>query len=324
MESFQKYDKDNDGYLNRSEFTLFLNELFQAANKKSYLVRDVDYDRLFSTVAKSKGTLMTKDEFENCHKICQENLIKPKSALIVVDVQNDFVDGSLALRHCDARQEALEIIPFINRMIDEVSFDLIVYTYDWHPKDHISFFENINIWPIHELSPKQLDDIVMGDSVIFDIDGKREQRLWPTHCVQDTFGAELHPKLKFKQNSINIYKGTNSKIDSYSAFWDNGKKAQTNLKEELDKWNITDIYVCGVAYDVCVGSTALHGVEYGYKTVVVEDACRGVNNDDIDMMRNRLRENGALILPSHVISNMVKGIDRRPELGIPILYNKLK
>lgn len=88
-----------------------------------------------------------------------------------------------------------------------------------------------------------------------------EQRLWPAHCIQGTHGSQLHPELKqidektdpLGRSVIYVYKGSKSDIDSYSAFFDNCKLNETTLNADLKKNQITDIYVCGLAADVCVG-----------------------------------------------------------------------
>jgi len=74
--------------------------------------------------------------------------MKPVSAFIIVDVQNDFISGSLSLLNCPAGQDGAEVVPVINKLLDTVPFDLVVYTKDWHPDDHISFVENVNLRPL--------------------------------------------------------------------------------------------------------------------------------------------------------------------------------
>ena len=74
------------------------------------------------------------------------------SALVVVDVQNDFVDGTLAIRDCPAEEEGADVVPVINELIDNCHFDTVVYSLDWHPKDHISFVENVKCRKLHHSS----------------------------------------------------------------------------------------------------------------------------------------------------------------------------
>ena len=74
------------------------------------------------------------------------------SALLIIDVQNDFIDGSLAIRHCPAGQEGAEVVPTINYLLDTVQFHVVVYSLDWHPPDHISFVENVCNREVHKTS----------------------------------------------------------------------------------------------------------------------------------------------------------------------------
>ena len=120
------------------------------------------------------------------------------------------------------------------------------------------------------------------------------------------------------ENGIYVHKGTHSEIDSYSAFWDNNKIAQTELAKQMKDKNVTDLYVCGLAYDVCVGkifwffsttlylklilsipgATAKHSLEHGYRTVLIDDACRGVSLEDILCTRDTLTEDNAVVVHS--------------------------
>ncbi len=80
-------------------------------------------------------------------------VLHPKNALVIVDVQNDFIDGSLGLINCPAKQDGAEVVPVINEMLDTVPFDAVAYTLDWHPKDHCSFIDNVNLRKISDKSP---------------------------------------------------------------------------------------------------------------------------------------------------------------------------
>lgn len=80
-----------------------------------------------------------------------------------------------------------------------------------------------------------------------------KQRLWPRHCVQDSWGSELHENLKIVERAVKIYKGTNPEVDSYSVFWDNKKLSDTSMSSQLKMKGASDVYVCGLAYDICVG-----------------------------------------------------------------------
>lgn len=174
-------------------------------------------------------------------------------ALILVDLQNDFCPGgALAVPRGD------EVIAIANALMPR--FDLVVATQDWHPRDHGSFAAN------HPgRSP--------GDRI--ELSGL-PQVLWPVHCVQGTRGAELHPQLDRSRIARVFQKGADPQVDSYSGFFDNGRCNSTGLGEWLREQGVAEVAVCGLALDYCVKATALDAVEAGFRTVLIEDACRGV------------------------------------------------
>lgn len=181
-----------------------------------------------------------------------------KKALIVVDIQNDFLPGgALAVANGD------EVIPVANRMIalKGARFDLVVATQDWHPVDHGSFARN------HP-------DKVPGQ--IVQLKGL-PQILWPAHCVQGTRGAEFAPALHAEAFDRVFRKGVDPEIDSYSGFFDNARLKSTGLGEFLKAQGVTEVYVLGLATDYCVRFTALDAVSEGFSTVVIEDGARAVN-----------------------------------------------
>ena len=277
-----------------------------------------EYFEKFDT---KKDNLIDREEFTDMWLKWIQLILKPRSALIVVDVQNDFISGSLAIHHCPAGHRGEEVVPVINHLLESVPFDLVVYSFDWHPSDHISFYENYNKRKIiHEdgtaLSHDELCQIRPLEVVTFEGPPLTEQKLWHKHCVQGTWGSQLHPDLVVRDyQSLNVYKGTNSVIDSYSAFWDNGKLSETSLSNDLASRGITDVFACGIAYDYCVGSTALHANEYGFKTTLIEDASRGVDGKTITDMKKRLINDHAAVVHSERILAMVRGEERRPEHG---------
>jgi len=176
------------------------------------------------------------------------------NALIVIDIQNDFVPGgALAVPRGDL------VVPIANELMGR--FDLIVATQDWHPADHGSFASR------HP--GKSVGDVV-------DLNGV-EQILWPDHCVQGTGGAELVDGLHTGAIERVFHKGTDAGIDSYSGFFDNGHRRATGLGDYLEACGVDEVYVCGLATDYCVKFTALDAVRLGFKTHVIKDCCRGVN-----------------------------------------------
>ena len=176
-------------------------------------------------------------------------------ALILVDIQNDFLPGgALAVPHGD------EVIAVANRVA--TTFDLVVATQDWHPRDHGSFAAN------HP--GKKVGDVI-------DMHGL-PQVLWPVHCVQGTAGAEFAPALDASRVRRVFQKGTDPEIDSYSGFFDNGHRRSTGLADYLREQGVTQVFVMGLATDYCVKFTALDAVQRaGLKTTLIEDGCRGVN-----------------------------------------------
>src|SRR5688572_26357183 len=175
-------------------------------------------------------------------------------ALIIVDVQNDFCPGgALAVGEGDA------IVPVINRV--QGKFDLVVATQDWHPPDHASFASNHTNRTVGEL---------------ININGQ-PQVLWPDHCVQGTTGAQLRANLEQSKIAKVFQKGQNREVDSYSGFFDNGHQIATGLGDYLNEARVDEVYICGLATDYCVKFTALDARMLGFETVLIADACRGVN-----------------------------------------------
>eukprot|EP01086_Lenisia_limosa_P013590 TRINITY_DN4286_c0_g1_i1.p1 TRINITY_DN4286_c0_g1~~TRINITY_DN4286_c0_g1_i1.p1 ORF type:complete len:211 (-),score=16.39 TRINITY_DN4286_c0_g1_i1:301-933(-) len=179
-----------------------------------------------------------------------------QSVLIVVDVQNGFTPGgNLAVANAD------EIIPKINQLAQK--FEHIVLTQDWHPDQHISFADN------HDNKvPFETIELPYGTQV-----------LWPKHCVQGTHDAEFHPDLDVPTAQLIIRKGFHPDIDSYSAFMEADRKTPTGLKGYLTEHQIDTVYIVGIATDFCVAWTALDAAQMGFKTYVIEDACKAIDLD---------------------------------------------
>ncbi|XP_033220977.1 uncharacterized protein LOC117175378 [Belonocnema kinseyi] len=142
------------------------------------------------------------------------------------------------------------------------------------------------------------------DTVLF-LESKLEQRLWPVHCIMNSWGAQLHKDLYIVPGSEQVRKGQNPDMETYSAFFDNNSINSTELLDILKKNNVTDVYVCGLAYDVCVRATCLDGLKLGYRLVAIEDCCRGVDQDDIAITRKEISENGGLIVNSSEVLSLV-------------------
>ncbi|WP_221032751.1 bifunctional nicotinamidase/pyrazinamidase [Actomonas aquatica] len=185
-----------------------------------------------------------------------------KTALILVDLQNDFLPGgALGVPGGDA------VIPVANALMD--SFDVVAATQDWHPADHGSFAAN------H--AGAQVGDLAEL--------GGLPQVLWPVHCMQDTPGAAFAPELNAARIAAVFPKGTDVAIDSYSGFQDNGGRRQTGLADYLQAQGVTDVAVMGLATDYCVKATAIDAVAAGFRVTLVTDGCRGVDLADGDVER---------------------------------------
>lgn len=301
---------------------------------------------LFKVFDLKNDHYIDRDEFGLMCQNWLEKTYRRSCALVVVDVQNDFIDGSLALINGPAGQDGADVVPVINSLLDKCSFDLVAYTQDWHPQDHIGFYDNLhlrkyamkgkhgdytktkdNILALSEVSStngstatgigdnanarfklKRLtSDAKMFDTVLFD-EGRMEQKLWPIHCVQNSWGAELHPKLKIVSNLVKIYKGTLSHVDAYSAFWDNMRMNETGLRQELISRKISDVFFCGLALDYCVAASALDAARAGFTTFVIEDACRGIDEEEMSKRKEEMLENGILIVKSEAVNSYLTQI----------------
>ncbi|HYC89970.1 MAG TPA: bifunctional nicotinamidase/pyrazinamidase [Thermoanaerobaculia bacterium] len=203
-----------------------------------------------------------------------------KRALILVDIQNDFLPGgALAVADGDAT------VPVANRL--QPQFELVVATQDWHPANHGSFASN------HPgRNPGELSEL-----------GGLPQVLWPDHCVQGSLGAEFHRELDLSRVARVFRKGTDPEIDSYSGFFDNGHRKATGLGDYLREQEVTDVYVMGLATDYCVKWTALDAMQLGFRTHLVEDGARGVElkPGDVAAAVEEMRSAGVDITSSEAI-----------------------
>lgn len=180
--------------------------------------------------------------------------ISSRTALLVIDVQNDFIPGgSLPV------PEGERIVPLINQLA--LQFQQVVIAQDWHPRGHASFASS---HPGRQ--PYDVIQLPYG-----------EQTLWPDHCVQASAGAEFHPELDLPHAQLVIRKGCNPDIDSYSAFLEADRRTTTGLAGYLSERGIDTIYMVGLALDFCVMYSALDARAAGFNAVVVLDACRAID-----------------------------------------------
>ncbi|MFX1251617.1 MAG: bifunctional nicotinamidase/pyrazinamidase [Promethearchaeota archaeon] len=194
------------------------------------------------------------------HIPLQESVnISLRDALIVVDIQNDFLPGgALAVEHGD------EIIAGVNQVakLFATSGARVIFTQDWHPLNHQSF---ASVYPDKE----PFDE--------FEAPGLGPV-LWPDHCVQNTTGADFSTQLETKWAHLIIRKGFRSSIDSYSAFSENDKKTSTGLAGYLKTSQIERVFVCGLALDYCVYYSAQNARQEGFEVFLIFDLTRGIDS----------------------------------------------
>ena len=196
------------------------------------------------------------------------------NALILVDVQNDFLPGgALAVPHGD------EVIAPCNALMRQ--FDLVVATQDWHPPGHGSFASAHPGAAVGEM--RTLAGL--------------PQVMWPDHCIQGTRGAALASALDAPRITRVFTKGEDPGIDSYSGFFDNDHRRSTGLAEWLTSAGITHVCVVGLATDYCVKATALDAIRAGFSVTVDLAACRGVDlrPGDVDRAIEEMRSHGVLL-----------------------------
>ncbi|MDH3319292.1 MAG: bifunctional nicotinamidase/pyrazinamidase [Betaproteobacteria bacterium] len=181
---------------------------------------------------------------------------RASDALVVVDVQNDFLPGgALAVERGD------EIVPLVNRIAAQ--FAVVVLTQDWHPAGHASFASS------HRgKRPFQKIRLAYG-----------EQVLWPDHCVQGSAGAAFAAGLDIPHAQVVIRKGHHRRVDSYSAFLEADRRTKTGLDGYLESRGVKRVFCVGLATDFCVAWTALDARRFGLQAAVIEDACRAIDTD---------------------------------------------
>jgi nicotinamidase/pyrazinamidase len=196
------------------------------------------------------------------------------NALILVDIQNDFLPGgALAVTGGD------EVIAVANSLMPQ--FDIVVATQDWHPADHGSFAANHPGRAVFET---------------IDLHGL-PQTLWPVHCVENTHGAEFADSLEISRIEKVFRKGTRPEIDSYSGFHDNGHRHSTGMAEWLRERGVTRVTLCGLATDYCVKFTALDAIDEGFEVTLATAASRGVNlhPEDVEQAIHEMKQRGVII-----------------------------
>ncbi len=206
---------------------------------------------------------------------------RPHSALVLVDIQPDFLPGgALACANAD------QIITPVAQFVANADFGHYVATQDWHPAGHVSFASS-------HAGSKPFDTI--------DLYG-HPQVLWPDHCVQNTPGAALCPGIAWEKMHAIVRKGADPRVDSYSAFRENfnpsGKRPPTGLAGWLKDRKVDEVYICGLARDVCVLWTAQDALALGFRTRVIWDLTAPVSHSSDEKTRQILHEQDIAIVQS--------------------------
>jgi len=197
----------------------------------------------------------------------------PDTALLMIDIQNDFCPGgALAVTDGDA------IVPLVNRLQEDYAIRIL--TQDWHPADHQSF-ASMHLGK----APFSTTEMPYGTQV-----------LWPDHCVQGTGGAAFHPDLVTDRADLVIRKGFRAAIDSYSAFFENDHMTPTGLAGYLRERGVAKLALVGLATDFCVRFSAIDAAKLGFGVAVLEDACRAIDLDgSLAAARAEMAEYGVVV-----------------------------
>ncbi len=194
-------------------------------------------------------------------------------ALIMVDIQNDFLSvGNLAVPEGDA------VIPMVNNIADDYS--LIAATQDWHPPGHLSFASNHSGRDPFET---------------IDLDGL-EQILWPDHCQWGTRGAEFPESLDTDRVAAIFRKGMDPRVDSYSGFYDNGRRHKTGMDAWFREMDVDSVDIVGLAGEVCVAYTARDAADLGFDVTLIEDGTRSLDRKEFEREADDLEGRGVKIV----------------------------
>ncbi|XP_076089393.1 nicotinamidase-like [Mytilus galloprovincialis] len=224
-------------------------------------------------------------------------------ALLIIDVQNCFLPGgSLAVTEGD------QVIPVINNIRSEYKADLslVVLSQDWHCSDHISFASQHKgarkvIQLLYDKSGSLCDENNSCTEVAYNL----TQHLWPDHCVINTPSANFSHNLVHEPSDLVVRKGYNCKVDSYSAFYDNGGFRHTELHDKLQEAGIDSLIITGLARDYCVYYTAMDAKKLGYETYVVLDATRPVTKATGDSTVADMKIKGIQIIESPDVAGVI-------------------
>lgn len=195
------------------------------------------------------------------------------SALLVIDVQNDFCPGGAL-----AVPEGDQIVPGINALMEDA--EAVILTQDWHPDGHSSFASQ------HDgKDPFGMIEMPYGPQV-----------LWPDHCVIGSHGSAFHADLHTDRAEIVVRKGFRRDIDSYSAFFENDHRTPTGLEGYLKTRGITSLTLTGLATDFCVAFSAIDAARLGFDVTVRMDLCRAIDLDgSLAKMKDDMAQSGVVL-----------------------------
>ena len=299
-EIFKQFDTNGNGELEATELRSFFKQAFPETELSETEMNDLVTQ--FDTDQNGTIGLNELQAFLRCYEPWTKT-IQRKTALLVIDVQNNFITGTLAVQNSDS------IVKVINEIRDQ--FDCVVISYDWHPQDHCSFVESANDGKLKIKETGSVGSFKAFNQVTLLADDDRAehaQMLYPRHCVQKSWGSECHKDLVVKPQDMSVYKGQKANIDSYSAFFDNCKANDTGLTKQLEDAGVTDVYCCGLVFDICVKSSALHGAENGFRVSVIEDACKPLSESEVEPTKKLLAEAGVKVMSSSKATEEVKQI----------------
>ena len=295
-ELMRRYDISKDGVLSEAELQTLIEEMFQIGCSKVALDKQ-GVRAIMQAMDTDKNGNISAAEFSAAIQGWLGRALMPVHCLLIIDMQNDFITGTLAVKGA----EALPAV--INRIRKSIAWDVVSYSLDWHPTQHASFYESfIENKPGSrpaELHPSATAEQrkaatnpkMFGTLPLMSPTGEAiDQVLWPRHCAQGSWGAENHVDLVTLPSDIVIRKGTDPQIDSYSAFYDNMKLRSTGLKDQLVSRRVSHVYIVGIAFDFCVCFSALHAAEEGLVVTVIEDATRPVAQSSAAQMRSVMRD----------------------------------
>ncbi|CAJ0602520.1 unnamed protein product [Cylicocyclus nassatus] len=252
-----------------------------------------------------------------------EAVANTRIALIVVDFQNDFISGSLSVKEGSAGEDPLDAIPIINDLANEESLDMVVYTQDWHPKNHISFVERAKDTDRMLENGHHDKELKAFDAVQFETPSLK-QVLYPSHCVENSWGAQLHSDLVLPgSNVFLIRKGEETHVDSYSAFADNDGKQLNELEKLLKSNNITAVLCCGLAYDICVRHTLSDASKHGFLTGVIRDCSKAFSQEMASDTNKFLASEKIAILDASTAKSVING-EKIPIEWLSKICDKLK